>query len=550
MSTLRFAGRKWLFASFFVLGLAAILAGSYIVGLIFLPSAIKINYQKRDCDRALQLFAAYSGFYFDASGERAGVSNLVIECATYNLAVYREEQKAWQDAYNADKTYLESYPSGIFYDEVYTQIARVLIAWAKDLYSQKDYHASIGKLEQVVQSYADTVAAWEAGDLQAEIYRNWSGNLFVSRNYAGALDVLNEYLLWAQINHREEDVKVAKDSFAPLYLGWGSELRNSDDFAGAERTLHQLQDWARANQQPEIIDVANYELAQTYLEWALDLQSQQMFSDARYRLEQAIAVSPEPQSDTGPAAQSKVAMLSVYLNWGDMLIAQNDFPGGLSQYNAALELSDDENRASARDAVLHGYLVWADALVKDEDFIQALEKIKLAGADPGTDTGKNDVEAARAKIYAAFSNSQGQQAQQAMKAAMRAVCQGKKQPEFPIFGLDKNKIRASVFGVNTELPENIAATTPGEMHYVACVEEAYEITQVKEAVCCKAIYQRINWRVTLYGVSDALEKAKATLLGVEPQDRFETRLFNPLEYIVGSPPSAADLAQWLMTVMK
>jgi len=546
MSTLRFAGRKWFFALFFVLGLA----GIYIVGLIFLPSAIKTNYQKRDCDRALQLFAAYSSFYFDARGERAGVSNLVIECATYNLAVYREEQKAWQDAYNADKTYLESYPSGIFYDEVYTQIARVLIAWAKDLYSQKDYRAALGKLDQVVQYYADTVAAREAGDLEAEIFRNWSSDLFVSMNYAGALDVLNEYLRWAQINHREEDVKVAKDRFAQLYLSWGAELRNSDDFAGAERTLHQLQDWARASQQPEIIAAANYELAQTYLAWALDLQSQQMFSEAKYRLEQAIAVDPEQQSDSGPTAQSKVAMLSVYLNWGDMLIAQNDFPGGLSQYNAALELSDDENRASAKDAVLHGYLVWADALVKDDDFILALEKIKLAGADPGTDTGKNDVEAARTIIYAAFSNSQGPQAQQAMKAAMRAVCQGEKQPELPIFGLDKNKIRASVFGVNTELPENIAATTPGEMHYVVCIEEEYEITQIKEAACCKAIYQRINWRVTLHRVSNALEQAKTILLGVEPSDRFETRLFTPLEYIVGAPPSAADLAHWLMTIMK
>lgn len=233
-----------------------------------------------------------------------------------------------------------------------------------------------------------------------------------------------------------------------------------------------------------------------------------------------------------------------------MLVGQNDFPGGLAQYKVALELSDDENQATAKDAILHGYLMWADALVKDEDFIQALEKINLAEADPGTDRGKNDVETARAKTYVAFSNSQGKQAQEAMQDATRVVCQGKKQPELPIFGLDNNNIRASVFGVDAELPENIAATTPGEMHYVACVEEALEITKLSQAVCCLVVYQRIEWRITLRRVSNALEQSKTTLLGGLPPDKQATRYYLPLEYIVGAHPGVADLANWLLTVLK
>ena len=559
MSIAKSAKFKPLLVVFFILGVSLLLVGIYgMVGSVILPESIISSFQEKNCDRVLQLFGYYSRFYFDGNGEKAGVSKQVSECALYRLASRQEEQKAWQDAYNAYKIYIEIYPTGTFLNQAREHNAQVLLAWARDLVVQKKSGDAVAKLDLVMRSYAGTAASQEVPGLMLKIYSESVTELRSVRDFAGAKAVLNQFQDWSEKNNQVEAIKAAEGMVAQLDLGWGGALRSTKDFGGAERIFNQLQNWAQSHQQMDVSKVASQELAQTYLEWANDLKSQQKFAEAQSRLEQAIATDLDTQSSNGPASQARSVIPALHIDWGNFILTQNDYAGAFSQFKIALELSDSKDKALVKDATVRAYLKWADSLTKAEDFLQALEKIKLAENDPGTDASKKEVETARADTYKAFSNSSGEQAHAAMKKALRTICEENKKPEMPIFGLDENNVQVGVFGLDIVLPENVAATTPGALHYVACMQQATILVGVINYQFVSIGYQRMDWAITLWDMNTATVKTETIIKGGQPQSVDSAGIGsaktiqnpNNVSFFHGSLPEISDLANWLLTVMK
>jgi tetratricopeptide (TPR) repeat protein len=428
------------------------------------------------------------------------------ECAVYTLAITNAEKKSWRDSYNAFQVYSETYPQGLFITEAHEKGAEALTGLANAELTEKKYPQAVIDLNLILNKYGDTKSAPKADEL-----------------------------------------------FPQLYASWGGELRTGGDFTRAEQVFTEYQGWANTRNKSEAVSSASQELAQTYLDWALALQAQKKFEEAKSKLDSAVTTDPTPQAASGPAQQATASLPQLYIQWGDYLVTQNDFEGAFELYNTALTLNSGD-QSVAKDASANGYLKWADSLVAGEDFLGALKQADHAQENAATDSMKKNVEDARIKIYLAFSKSNGKQAQQAMQDAIKWVCEQHEAPKLPIFGLDPDHKLAGLYGLDQKLPAEVTAKTPGEMHYVVCVDEVvskiiqyvnfygYEMFRIRES-------WSISLRETATGrlVENHIEDGKDPVaLPTEPGAIVQG---GRIQRYFGRP-DMSNLITWLITVMK
>jgi hypothetical protein len=212
--------------------------------------------------------------------------------------------------------------------------------------------------------------------------------------------------------------------------------------------------------------------------------------------------------------------------------------------------------------LVNGYIQWASALSADEDFLGALEQLKLAQDLALTDSLKRSVDAAFETTYLAFSNSTGEQAQRAMKETLAVLCEKHDRPDLPIFGLNKDVIRFGIYGADAELSKDVAARTPGEMHYVACVEVQNQIVQtrtqreivlyVSQGYYYRLVEQmraKLLWSIRLVDTHSGDKVAEGVLAGGTPPP-FPASGVAGAGYFFGPPPTPEEMAKWLLSAIK
>jgi len=493
----------------------------YVGGYFILPGSIQSAYQAKNCESVLSRYELYKGLYA-AFVPDSSLESHVMECAIFTRAGMEEQNGSRRAAYDAYRVYADTYANGLFVPEARERGTRILIGLAQEQLSGKKYTEAMESLNLALSQQTGAGAFSEADKLYAEIYQ-----------------------------------------------AWGVDLRETNEFAGAERVFRDFDAWAQSHQKTDLSIAAQRELAQTYLAWGLALQSQTKFEEALTKFQLAESTDPEPQSDSGSAAQRGANEPRFYSEWGDYLLEQKDFAGALEKYGIVATLPGSADPTAAQDMIANGYIQWAAGLGTEEDFFGALVLLDFAEDRATTDSAKMLVESARSELYVAFSKSSGEQAQKAMRDAARIVCEHHTTPSLPIFGLDEDNVLAGMDGVGDKLPETVAATTPGSLHYVACIEEDAKVvgttihslsSSVFGLTCpCSSIavqYTRIQyiWVVTLRDVETGRDVNTISIEGGEPPP-FPTdpagiveRAKNPR--YEGPKPDVGDLADWLLTVMQ
>jgi tetratricopeptide (TPR) repeat protein len=444
----------------------------------------------------------------------------VRECAIYTLANQREEKGAWRDAYDTYQVYYGTYPNGLFVSEAREHSAVVLVALAEDQATGKQYADAMAILNLVIAKHSETKVAAEVPDITRSLYESWVSDLRALGNFEKATQILTEYKSWVQNNNKTE-------------LESGIQL----------------------------------ELADIYLEWGLSLQNQNQFDAARVKLDLAAATDPEPASPSGPAAKVKANEAKFQIEWGDYLLIQKDFTGAITRYKNAISLSEDQEKSNIQDSISKVYAQWALSLSEQEDFLGALRQLDEAQKIAVAESVKKLVDDTREEIYLAFSNSVGEQAQKAMKDASRFLCEEHGEPDLPIFGLDSTNVRAQVYGTDQELPENVNAKTPGEMHYVACITEDTKIVGREShllrdvhlypnlpPVSFNLFFNRVQyfWIVSLREINTGKEYKTTTIDGGDPPPIDPNSLIEHMNspYFFGTKPDIAGLASWLLPYLK
>ncbi len=495
--------RLLLFLGIFLSILILILV--YSAGWIGLPFYVMTNYQNKNCESALSVNKVYLALYPRFMQDKT-ISTPIEECKQYLSAIKTEQEGHWQEAYDAYQAYTASYPNGLYAGDVHEHSAAVLITIARGQLEEKEYEKALLTLNLVVSTYSDTTISTEARTL-----------------------------------------------FPSLYTSWGEGLRKSGNFEQAQQVFTEFQTWSQNNQDSEVAMDAQGELVKTYLAWQLALQSEKKYEDALAKLD--LARSADPDSE-----EVKTGRSDLFINWGNDFLARNEFSTAIEKFKLAAAVMD---AADARDALANGYIQWAADFKAKEDFLGALDELKLAQDAAGTDDMKQSVAAAFTETYTAFSSSTGPQARRAMKEALKTICEKKKQPELPIFGLDQEKVLFGVYGIEDKLPDDLAAKTPGEMHYVACTEVEERVidsesnwvwfrTPDRDYVPVKFKLLRIKliWDVTLRKITDAQEYATRIFEGGNPPPFPSQKNDLGNHNYFGKPPSLDELKQWLLSAIQ
>jgi tetratricopeptide (TPR) repeat protein len=414
------------------------LPGIYFAGNFILANAIKSSYQSKNCEQMLSLDDFYISAY-PASIADQSITGMVNECALYALAVETEGKKTatWQGVYNVYRAYIYHYPKGFFVSDAQEHGALALAALAKEQLAAKKYTEALATINTIQQSFGKTNAAKEAPNLTPEIYLACAEDQLAARKYTDAIGNIN---LALQSPGRASASNEATSLMSEVYTTWAKGQRDSGDFAGAETTLKTFKTWAEGAKKTDAVKSAQGELAQTYLAWGLDFQTKKQFEDAKAKFDQAISTDPDPAASDGPAVQTKAAQIEMYIAWGDSLIEKSDFTGTLDRYQMVVSLAGIKDQPAAKDRIADIYLKWAVKLSGSEDFLGALKTVEQAKAMAVTDSAKKRAETAQADIYQAFSQSTGQQAQQAIADATDKFCKLKEQPALPIFGDRKSVV--------------------------------------------------------------------------------------------------------------
>jgi len=483
----------------------------YGAGTIVLPMSILSNYHGKNCDSVSSLNGVYSSIYPSFVKDET-VYEPVEECASYTLARSKEQDGNWRAAYDAYQAYSKTYPAGLYVEDAYEQSAVVLMSLATDQTAQKDHADALTNLNVIISDYPDSSTSRDALEL-----------------------------------------------IPSVYTSWGVDLRETASFDIAERVFNDFRAWSQNHQKPELEKDALNELAQTYLDWGMDLQSQKEFDAALIKYDMAANLDPKLSPETVAAAKSHQRKL--YIEWGNDLLEQDQFSAAIETFRLGISRSDGDNEDGVNDALTNGYIQWAHEYSADEDFEGALAQLETAGHTALlSETMKESLDTALENTYLEFSQSTGEQARRAMRAALISVCDKHKEPDLPIFGLNKESIRFGIYGVDAQLPDDVAAKTPGEMHYIACVTEGNNTIDSRS-------YREIVLRTSTGYYYRIVQQYRAELLWnfkilkTNTLDVIDTKTFTggtppPFPntgggtYFYGPPPEMDDIGEWLESVVE
>ncbi len=471
----------------------------YGAGFIALPVSVLATYQNRNCDSALSLNSVYNHLYPKFIRDQS-LSAPIKECEAYRLGASNEEKGNWKDSYDAYQAYSTNYPNGLYVQDAHQHSATALLNLAKNQSEAKQYEDAVSNLDLIISSFPETNAAAEAWPL-----------------------------------------------FPPIYTSWGTGFRESGDFEKSEQVLNKFKTWSETYQKPDSTTDAKGQLAQTYLAWGQNLQSQKQYEAALAKFDMA--------TNTGSTSEVQSSQRKLYIEWGNNLVAQKDFARAIEKFEIAISKADGNTDHVANDALVSGQIQWAQDFSVKEDFQAALEHLQTAKESAVSDASKKSLDTAFQDTYLAFSKSTGPQARRVMKDALKTVCEKHKAPDLPIFGLNKDSVRFGIYGVDEKLPEALAATTPGEMHYVACINAESKIIESRTRknivlkfsggyfyTLVKQNRAQIIWNVILLKTDTGKYSGETTLEGSTPPPFPEGDDSGGFFY--GTPP-LDDLTEWL-----
>jgi hypothetical protein len=206
----------------------------------------------------------------------------------------------------------------------------------------------------------------------------------------------------------------------------------------------------------------------------------------------------------------------------------------------------------------NGQIQWAHNLSLEEDFLGALEHLGIAKEAARSETMKKSLETALQETYLAFSKSTGPQARRLMKEVLPVVCEDEKAPDLPIFGLNRDSVGFGIYDVEDKLPEELAAKTPGEMHYVACITTdnytvetrlhkniVFQWGRIQYYTFVEQFRVQVIWNVRLVQTDTGESIAEEILKGELPPPFSETGG----NYFYGLTPME-ELILWLQSVIE
>lgn len=389
---------------------------AYVGGMTIFPNLIISSYENKDCAKIREYHGFVLKIYPFILQNHPEFVDYLNECDLFMNASAEDDDQDWSVAHNLYQAYETKYVSGIFIDDVRSLHAALLIDWALELKSRNEYDQALATANIVVEQYGNTPS------------------------YADAFNLIHDIL-----------------------LAWGTELRVAEKFDDAESKFLELAKLAKLQKSNEYEKRANEELSETYLAWGNELMSANDFESAQIKFEQAVQLDAD--------VRTQGVLQNLHMEWAEQLLIENNYLEAIKHVELAKKIKIAETQAKLDDLLLRLYIRWAISFAEKEDYFQAFDKLNEIESEFDIKGLEEQLASSRQEIYSLFSNSDGEQAQMVMAEAAEKIC-NRQEVEWPIFGTDPNNIKAFLFPLaEDQLSDEVRATTPSSMHYVACVTE-------------------------------------------------------------------------------
>ncbi|GAB4541434.1 MAG: hypothetical protein Fur002_09850 [Anaerolineales bacterium] len=365
---------------------------------------------------------------------------------------------------------------------------------------------------------------------QAAAAKNWTNAVELARQYISA------YPLGAFTAEMNAQIITALSS-------WSQQLLSEKDYSAA---ISRLEELISADPSGATAEPAREDMLQAYIAYAKDLADAQQFEAAEQSLKSGIGYFA---ADSARAKQLQGALAEAYIAWGNSQAANNNIENAVKYYQMAAEYAPgatDVNlliaKAQLQDAV---------QTAEKGDFNRALQKVADVENAAQADNVKKEAESARETILQKYSESTSLQAAEQISLVMTSICGGQT-PALPIFGRDEQNIR---FGLVTQiamqLPQGYAAETPGQLHYVGCVNEKEKEIEICNYSGRALTRLRYEWDLKLYQTSNGEEVAAQTFKGSDPADckpkeNFPAGVTERKAY--GGKPTLNEIIQWMQAL--
>ncbi len=336
---------------------------------------------------------------------------------------------------------------------------------------------------------------------------------------------------------------LAREGAAQVLFSWSEDLQGSQDYAAAVEKLSLL---LEEYPQSSLAGQARESIAQALLDWAEALQDDRDFAGAAAKLEQILAA----YGNTAPAGRARTLLPQVYLDWGNAALSESDFPQAMAQFDKAEQYASAQMKAAIAEARTRGQMAWAQDLSDQEQFGSSLDHLEAALEGLPDEALAAEIDSLRTEILVAFSGSSGAEAQKFMQDAGASACSNHQPGLLPILGVNPDEVR--IYSSSLKLPNNVRATTPGNMHYAACVRS----TNVRIETCAYEsghwVYrERIDRIVELVNAATGRTYTSRTFNGTSPEAcQFVEMFYGSTLTKTGAAPADAVLIGWLQSFTK
>lgn len=426
-----------------------------------------------------------------------------------------------------------------------------VFAWAARQREQGQYAGALKTYRLL--SRDDAALAARADEATAQAYAEWGAADLAAANPGDAIQhwrtLLTEYPATSA-------AMAAPGQIVGAYAGWAKELLAAGSYEELLELYADELSWAEGQGDQALVAATRLGQAGALLAWSEVLAAGGDYEAAWKQNAAAVEADPEPQAGGGPGAKATAAQPDLLRAWAAQLIAQDNPTLALAKLEDARKLIDPGSAAllaAVDDEIAGALLAGAAKSVKGKRFIKALELIEQAAAHATAEGTKAAVAEQRAVTTDAFARSDGPEGDVAVKGAIGAICGAGELPTLPPFALADARVRLGLFtGENWygyELPTELTARTPAELHYVACASKESRVVEHCDynngyAVERTRSYLTLNVRAVPSG--RVIEKR--TFSGPVPEacDFIETFSFGQWVKIkAGGLPDEAAVTAWL-----
>ena len=482
---------------------------------------------------------------------------------------YRAAVAEWRDKALAKEDYAQALAAltymqnGLYQDIVKRVAARqadeIKLSWAEQLLEQESYQEASQLLWEILTQGQDDFSITKAEYKAPNVYEAWYQSAVEQQDYPAVQDACEAYLAWLEEYGVFYEIEEVQEWIAENYLAWGATMVAENQFEQALETYEQAEAYT------DVIDAEQVATAKAdvYFAWGRYLLGNGELEESAKAYSQWIFQWPDAKYQAYWIPGEAIAPLIAY---AEQLAEDGQQEDALAILVVAANAGDSSStEARVQAMAAHSRLVYASG--KEDDLLQALMQVDAGLALSPQEENRQELEALRADLITAISQSTGDLGQWILRVYRANVFDGPLDFPYCVTNLDSSCMTqdmftaaADVIGIAEEkkfvsnggLDSSLRAKNPGEAYFAVHVDSDRQAIQScaygsNSGGTATLVRYRLYETVTVYDLKTGIKLGEKTVQGTNPEACPGHWSFaGSTDSLEGDAPDEYVITNWLM----